>query len=91
MTERKDCIQFLQFHIRKFTTNFHIYSLNLVLIYLVSYQEEQKLVIILRLNLSWLESESVSLSMVLRINIHSHTVYYTSKIKKKSLVRGKFF
>ena len=37
MTEGEDCIQFLQYHIRKFTTNIHIYSLNLVLIYLVSY------------------------------------------------------
>lgn len=37
-----------------------------------------------------LESEYLSLSGVLRINIHSHTVYYTSKIKKKFCM-GKIF
>lgn len=34
--------------------------------------------------------ERISLSVVLRVNIHSHTVYYTSGIKKKFRV-GKFF
>lgn len=37
-----------------------------------------------------LESEYLSLSGVLRINIHSHTVYYTSKIKKKVLYGENF-